>query len=203
VRIVNLKVENIKKLIGWCPNARAYNDRQHVNLENFNSDVPDRARGEGDTKSLGWFRKESTIILLTAISVTFVYFIVLNHVGINLIFLLAGTFISLICFAFYWKTQIRIYNDLVKQPVTEYSKKMRIAMIAIILVLSSARYLFGIIVGQELAWQAMLSLYGGFLIFIWLSYLQIKYWEKVNHKKIFFNKREGTWKRSYIIQETK
>ena len=92
---MSLKVENIKKLMGWCPNAKAHEARQHVNLENFNSDVPDRARGEGgDTKSLGWFRKESTLILLTAISVTFVYFIVLNHVGINLIFLLAGTFIS-------------------------------------------------------------------------------------------------------------
>jgi hypothetical protein len=201
---VSLKVETIKKLMGWCPNAKAHEARQYLNLENLDSNLPDRARGEvGDTKSLGWIRKASTQILLIAISVTFVCFLVLNQTGINLIFLLAGIFISLIFFAFYWTTQIRIYDDLIKQPVTEYSKKMRITTLAIIIVLSSARYLFGIFVGQELAWQAMISFYGGFLVFFWLSFFQIKYWEKINHKTIYVNKREGTWKRSYIIQETK
>lgn len=196
--------ECFRKLMGWCPNAQANEARQHVTLGNFNYDVPDRARGEGgDPKSLGWLRKASTRILLIAISITFVYFLVLNQTGINIIFFLAGIFMSLIYFAFYWKTQIRIYNDLIKQPVTEYSKKMRIAMLAIIIVLSSARYLFGIFVGQELAWQAMISFYGGFLVFFWLSFLQIIYWEKMKHKTIYVNKREGTWKRSYIIQETK
>jgi hypothetical protein len=201
---VNWKVEYIKKLMGWCPNTRAQEARQHVNFENFNSDISDRARGENkDLKDPGWLRKVSTRILLIAISITFVCFLALNQTGINLIFLLAGFFISLIYFAFYWKTQIRIYDDLVKQPVTEYSKKMRITLIAIIFVLSLLRFLFGIIVGQELAWQAMLSFYGGFLIFFWLSYFQIKYWEKMNHKTIYVNKREGTWKRSYIIRERK
>lgn len=190
--------------MGWCPNAKANEAKRRISLENFDSDTPDRARGEGgDTENRSWFRKASTRILLIATSITFVYFLIFNQTGINLIFSLAGFFIVTVYFAFHWKTQMQEYNNLVKQPVTEYSKKMRITMIAIIIVLSSLRYLFGIIVGQELAWQAMLSLYGGFLVFIWLSYFQIKYWEKMNHKTIYINKREGTWKRSYIIQETK
>jgi hypothetical protein len=197
-------LESIKKLMGWCPNVKANEARQHVSLENFSSDVPDRARGEGrDEISLGWLRKASTRILLIAISFTFVYFLIFNQIGVNLIFLLAGFSIALIYFSFYWKSQIRIYDDLIKQQVTEYSKKMRITLIAIIFVLYFLRFLFGIIVGQELAWQAMLSLYGGFLVFFWLSYFQIKYWEKMNHKTIYVNKREGTWKRSYIIRERK
>ena len=44
--------ECFRKLMGWCPNAKAHEARRHVNLENFDSDVPDRARGEGgDTKA--------------------------------------------------------------------------------------------------------------------------------------------------------
>ena len=93
---MNWKVEYIKKLMGWCPNAKAHEARQHVNLENFDSDIPDRARGEnGDLKNLGRLRKTSTRILLIDIFFTFVYFLVLNQIGINLIFLLAGSFSSL------------------------------------------------------------------------------------------------------------
>ena len=97
-----------RKLMGWCPNAKTLEARQHVNLENFNSDVPDRSSGEGgDTKSMGWLRKASTPILLFDIFFTLVYFLVLNRIGLNLmIFLLVG-FSVIVHTAFYWKSQMQ------------------------------------------------------------------------------------------------
>lgn len=151
-------------------------------------------------KSLGWLGKESTRILLPAILITFMYLLILRQIGINLIFLLAGFFIALIYFAFCWKTQMQKYDDLVKQPVIDYSNE-KIGIVFIIIFLFY--FFLRIIVGKELAWQAILSLNVGLLIYIWLSYFQIKYWEKMNHKTIYFDKKYGRWKKSYVIIERK
>lgn len=203
-RTVSLKVENIKKIMGWCPNARVHEARRNVSLENFNSDIPDRARVEGgDTKSLGWFRKASIRILLLDIFLTFVYFLIFNQVGINLIFLLAGFSIALVHFAFYWKTQMQRYDDLVKQPVNEYSNKKKRIILAISFVPYFVMFFLSIIIGHEHALQTMFSFGGGFLIGIWLVYFQIIYWEKKNHKTIYRDRSYGMWKYSYIIRERK
>lgn len=193
-----------KKLMSWCPTTRAYEARRNINLENFDSDIPDRARGEGeDTKSMGWFRKASTRVLLLSTFLTFVYFLILNQIGLNLIVFLVGFFISLVHISLYWKTQMQRYDNLVKQPVSEYSKKKKNIIIAIPFVLNFVIVFLNIIVGQERAMQPIFSLNGGFLIALWLSYFQIIYWENKTHKTIYFDKSYGMWKKSYIIRERK
>jgi len=49
----------------------------------------------------------------------------------------------------------------------------------------------------------MLSFGGGLLVGMWLIYFQIIYWEKMNHKTIYINKRDGMWKTLYVIRERK
>lgn len=198
-----MTLEYIKKLMGWCPNARASEARKHIHLENFDSDIPDRAKGEnGNLKNPGWFRKASNRTLLIYTFFTFVYFLVLNQIGINLIFLFAGSFSSLILSIFFWKTQMQKYDDLVKHPVTEYSTKKKIITFAITFVVYLViSYLDA--TGSEFAVQAAISFIGGFLVSMWLEYLQILYWEKKNHKMIYFDKSYGVWKKSYIIRERK
>ncbi|HHV24460.1 MAG: DUF1673 domain-containing protein [Methanosarcina sp.] len=197
----------IKKLMGWCPNVRAHEARQHINLENFESDIPDRVGGEnGDLKNFGWLRKTSIQTLLINTFLTLGYFLVINHLGlnlilgINLILLLAGSFISLSVIILYWKAQMKRYDALVKYPVIDYSNKEKLY--------SALSYVFILIFillikGHEAALQATFSFMGGFMIGMWLSYFQLIYWEKKNHKTIYFNKSYGTWKKSYIIQEKK
>ncbi|MDR7666229.1 DUF1673 family protein [Methanosarcina sp. Z-7115] len=47
---MSLKVENIKKMMGWCPNAKIHEARQQIHLENIEandrSGGSDRPRGE-------------------------------------------------------------------------------------------------------------------------------------------------------------
>jgi len=200
---VSLKVENIKKLMGWCPNAKAHEAKRNVNFEDLDFDIPDGAREENvDLKNLGWLRKASNRTLLIYTFFTFVYFLVLNQIGINLIFLLAGSFSSLFLSIFFWKTQMQKYDDLVKHPVTEYSTKKKIITFAITFVVYLViSYLDA--TGSEFVVQAAISFVGGFLVSMWLEYLQILYWERKNHKMIYFDKSYGIWKKSYIIRERK
>jgi hypothetical protein len=95
------------------------------------------------------------------------------------------------------------YDNLVKQPVSEYSKTKKSVIIAIPFVLNFVIVFLSIIVGQERAIQPIFSLGRGFLIAIWLSYFQIIYWEKKTHKTIYFDKSYGMWKKSYLIRERK
>jgi hypothetical protein len=43
---MSLKIENIKKFMGWCPNAKSNETRKHIPLENFDLEIPDRPGGE-------------------------------------------------------------------------------------------------------------------------------------------------------------
>lgn len=197
-----LVFDQIKKFMGWCPNARAHETRQCVNLERFELDTPARAGGEnGDLKNPGWIRKTSIQTLLISTFLTLVYIPVINQLGINLTFLFTGSFISLFFVIFYWKAQMKRYDSLVKQPIIDYSnkKKLYYALSYVFLILIFSLYLKS----QETTLQAIFSFVGGLLMGMWLSYFQLIYWEKKNHKTIYFDKSYGTWKKSYIIRERK
>lgn len=200
---MSLKVENIKKLMGWCPNARSHESRQHINFENFESGVPDREKGDnGDQKNPGWLQKASTRTLLVDIFLTFMYFSVLIQLGVNLIFLLAGFFTALISFIFSWNANMRLYDSLEKQRLIDNSNLKRLCIILTYVLFSFVIVCFYII-GYGLALQVILSFFGGYLAYFWLSYFQLIYWEKKNHRTIYFDKRLGTWKTSYVIRERK
>ena len=188
--------------MGWCPNARAVEAGRNVSFESFNSDIPERSGGEnGDLKNPGWIRKTSIQTLLINTFLTLVYIPVINQLGINLTFLLTGSFISLFFVVFYWKAQMKRYDSLVKQPTIDYSNKKKLynVLFYLFLILIFSLYLKS----QETALQAIFSFVGGLVAGMWLSYFQLIYWEKKNHKTIYFDKSYGTWKKSYIIRERK
>jgi hypothetical protein len=199
---VNLNTEYIKKLMGWCPNARAVEAKRNASLETFNFDIPERAGKEnGDLKNPGWIRKTSIQTLLINTFLTLVYIPVINQLGINLTFFLTGSFISLFFVIFYWKAQMKRYDSLIKQPIIDYSNKKKLYYVLsyVFLILIFSLYLKS----QETTLQAIFSFVGGLLMGMWISYFQLIYWEKKNHKTIYFDKTYGTWKKSYIIQEKK
>lgn len=199
---MSLKVETIKKMMGWCPNAKAYEARQIINFENFESGAPDRIGGEnGDQKNLGWFRKTSVQTFLITTFLTLTYLLIIKQLGVNLIFLLAGSLVSLFFIIFDWNAQMQRYDTLRKKPVIDYSCKKNLYYILAYMFMIVIFYLY--FKGQELAMQAIFSLLGGSLVAMWLSYFQLIYWEKKNHKTIYYGKKHGTWKSSYLIMEKK
>ncbi len=199
---MSLKVEYIKKLMGWCPNARAHEAKRHMGFGTFESDILDRARGESEElKNLGWFQRASTRTLLVCTVLTLMYFLLFSQLGINPILLLAGFFIALFIVIFHWKAKMQLYAGLVKQPFIDHSNMEKLCAI-----LAFALYLgifFLYITGREPALQAMFSFFGGFLTYFWFGYLQILYWEKKNRKTIYFDKSYGKWRKSYTILDRK
>ncbi|AKB52813.1 hypothetical protein MSBRW_3560 [Methanosarcina barkeri str. Wiesmoor] len=192
----------IKKLMGWCPNAKAPEGRQLINFESFEYGISSRTGGnDGGQKNLGWLQKTNVQTFLINTFLTLASLLVINQLGVNLFFLLAGSLISLFFIIFDWNAQMQRYDSLVKQPVIDYSGKKTLYYIL--------AYAFMIVIfyfwfkGQELAMQAIFSLLGGSTVAMWIGYFQLIYWEKKNHKTIYFDKKHETWKTSYIIREKK
>ena len=206
---MNLNIEYIKKLMGWCPNARASEARRNVSCENFDSDVPERAGGDnGGLKNTGWFRKSRSRFLLVDSFLTLTNLLVMIQLGVNVVTLLAGLFISLTFFIFGWKKQMQRYDTLAQKLVLDDSNKKNLykKLFRIITLIFYATLFYWIFAGdleRNFLMKGTLSFFAGGLAFMWLGYLQILYWERKNHKTIYFDKKYGKWKNSYIIRERK
>ncbi|AKB38910.1 hypothetical protein MSSAC_4320 [Methanosarcina siciliae C2J] len=183
-----MSLEYIKKLMGWCPNAKAHVTRQHVNLENFDSNVPDRERGDNSClKNPGWLWKKSNQILLFNISLTFVYLLMINLIDINLFYLLAGFFVALSQLVLHWNKQIKKYDDIARNPIIHYGSKEKYLPGLLFIILSILFVSFFTVLsymfkfGSPSASTFYLSI---LWFFMWGFYFQLIYWEKKKHMKI-------------------
>jgi hypothetical protein len=201
---VNRKVEYIKKLMGWCPNTRAYEAKRHVNLENFDSDVPDRARGEnGDLKNPGWFRRIRNQMLLAGIFLTFMYFLIINHTGFLPFALICGLFTGLAAVVAHWNRRIEQYDVIAKKPVVRYVPKKKsfwISLTIIFFILVSLFFLPYIPKIGTFITQFMFSFSANVISMMWGAYFLLIYWEKKNHMKIY-RENVNSYENTYAIEE--
>ncbi|AKB52816.1 hypothetical protein MSBRW_3563 [Methanosarcina barkeri str. Wiesmoor] len=194
---MSLKVESIKKLMGWCPNARAPEARRNIDLEYFDSNVPDRARGDNSClKNSGWLQRESNQILLFAIFLTFVHFLIYNHMG-----LLPSFFASLpplFYFVFHWNERIQRFNDIAKKPIVRYVSKLSYLWVLIIIVFIALLMLLTYMIRQS--WHSALFGLSILCFFMWGFYFQLIHWEKKNHMRIYIESENG-FQKAYAIGE--
>jgi hypothetical protein len=200
--------EQIKKLMGWCPNARAHETRHSIHSKYFDANIPTRGGGTGNSETLSWFRKVSSRVLLVDSFLTLTYLLIMIQLGVNVVTLLAGFFLSLISFILIWKKQMQRYDTLAQKLVLDDSNKKILykRLFRIITLIFYATLFYWIFAGdleRNFLMKGTLSFFAGGLAFMWLGYLQILYWERKNHKTIYFDKGYGKWKNSYIIQERK
>ena len=124
---MSLKVETIKRMMGWCPNAKAHEARQPINFESFESGISSRSSGDDEKqKNPGWFRKTSVQTFLITTFFTLTYLLIIKQLGVNLIFLLAGSLVSLFFIIFDWNAQMQRYDALIKQPLIDYLGKKKL-----------------------------------------------------------------------------
>ncbi|PAV12198.1 hypothetical protein ASJ81_07640 [Methanosarcina spelaei] len=202
---MSLKVENIKKMMGWCPNARTSETRRHINFESFESGILDREKGDdGYQKNLGWLQKLSNYTLLINTLFTLVYIIAISHLGLKIAFFLAGFFISVALIVLDWKKQMRRYDILAQKLICENPGMKKVSQIINLIFYAVLFYwIFSGNVARNHSMQVIISLMGGFLVGMWLGYFQLTYWQRKNHKIIYLDKSYGKWKKSYIIRENK
>lgn len=152
----------------------------------------------GDLNNSRSLRKLSNVSFLGSTLFTLGCFLMIHRLGANLIFLFIGLVISLFILIFSWKSEMQRYDDLVKQPVIDYSNRKKIFYILIFLMLIP--YLFFKL--QDIQ-KAEFSVFGGLTVTMWFYYFQLIYWEKKNHKTIYLDKSYGTWKKSVTVLERK
>ena len=194
---MSLKVEYIKKLMGWCPNAKAHEARRNIDLENFDSNVPDRARGDNSClKNPGWLQRESNQILLFAIFLTFVHFLIYNHMG--LLPSLFAPLPPLFYFVFHWNERIQRFNDIAKNPIARNVSKLSYLWIFFIIIVFIAP--ITLLTYMLTHWNLALFELSILCFFMWGFYFQLIYWEKKNHMKIYI-KHENSFEKTYAVGE--
>jgi len=194
--------EQIKKLMGWCPYAKTPESGYLIPSRNFEANAREGKEKAGTPETLYGHRKASTRILLMNASFTLLHPVVLAIIGLNRGAFLAGIGISMLVGIFDWKKQMKKYDALEKEPVLDYSGKMKLFKkwhgIPGLIFLLLTFYLWSEI--RKFSLPFLYSFFAGSLIFLWFCYLQMIYWERKNHKTLYF-KSCGTWKTLYLVKE--
>lgn len=196
---MTLTLKHIKKLMGWCPNARISEIRTQTDVASL--EVYDQSGGEKapSPKVLSQFSKYfsrfDVRILLPTLFFTSIYVNFLLEKGINTTAFLLGFSLSLLVLLFSWKKQMQQYNNISKKPIIgSFSTKkfIGIFLAAFLLIMILLPNILNVKI------QTIYSLIAGILILMWGSYFQLIYWEKKNHMKIYSVSENG-FQKTYAI----
>ncbi|AKB34513.1 hypothetical protein MSSAC_4323 [Methanosarcina siciliae C2J] len=192
--------EQIKKLMGWCPYAKASGIRPQISLANF--EEYDQSRGEKARSPGIWGRFSSLLsrldvrILLPTLFLTSVYLNLLFRKGINAESFFLGFSLSLLIYLLCWKKQMRHYDALAKKSIVGSSFKKTffwvfLALISALILVLILPMFFLSYIPSFLNARSLYSFMAGAWIFMWGSYLQLIYWERKNHMKIYIKSEKG------------
>lgn len=202
---MSIKVESIKKLMGWCPNAKTTETRSQASIANF--EIHDRSGGEKarSPKVLSRFsrifsRLDSRILLPTLFFTPF-YVNFLFQKGINAEAFFLGLSLSLLIYLLCWKKQMRQYDALAKEPIVgSSSKKIFFRVFLTMILFFILPLVFWSYIPSFINFRSLLSFTAGAWILMWGSYLQLIYWERKNHMRIC-TRIENGFQKTYAIGE--
>jgi len=184
-------IENIRKVMGWCPNATVIVTRRSLQFDDLTSNAPDR-EGKITHVGVGWWNKYRNRILLQSLAFTLlaVLFFV-EHESVNLDMLLTGAigglFFRLLTGVIDWRLFNRAATKKYKQPVSIKKRYfiMSFVMISLIIVVG---IFFIIPLLIRAGMTGIQELFTGFLLFEWINFLKVVYWERKNQKTLIKKK---------------
>jgi len=113
-KTMDVFTKSIRKLMGWCPNAKTLETGSRIRfLSRFSS----------------LFSRFDVRILLPAIFVTPFYINLLFRKGVNTEAFFLGLLLSLMIYLLSWKKQMQRYDALAKKPIVRSSKKKNILLV--------------------------------------------------------------------------
>ncbi len=184
--------ETIRKIMGWCPYAGAFEVRKTVQFDDTvinksnSGKEPDSGKGSNLTTASWWNRyrnrKMLYSILLTLPAIA--WFI--DEEGIsNTEFFLAGIFAGILLWAAAWSSGWHSIDEMVLHGSIKVTWKEVVALLIIILFSFIFLIYFNYILhaaGKTGAFTSGLFLTG------WIDYFQIVYWERKNCKIIIVHR---------------
>jgi hypothetical protein len=202
-----MSLEYIRKLMGWCPNAKAFGTQHSTCSDYLEANHQSRGRDNEYSENPSWFRKISSRLILFNTFFTIVYILIISHWGVNLVALLSGCSIGIVIFVSEWQKQMHFYDTISQKLFFDQSNTWLIRHNKITKLIPFAMLICLIFLEKYVKPDYIMQFIGsfatGFLLYMWLGYFRLIHWEKINHKIIFFSKRCGKYKRSYFIRGRK
>lgn len=195
--------DQIKKLMGWCPNAKkleAVNQNSFSNFEAYDQSGKEKSNV---SKASDKHSRLDIQLFLFPFFFTPIY-INLFQKDINTEAFLLGLSLSLPIYLLGWKKQMHQYNAVKEKPVISPSFRKTLACIVLFLLLGITLLLVFLPYISPYFYllndQTLNSFVLGTLILIWGFYFQLIYWERKNHMKIYI-KRENAQQKLYVLEE--
>lgn len=196
--------DQIKKFMGWCPNAKTSGADPRLSSDNFEANGQSEGEKAKNPTIPSKYSRLDIYLLLLPIIFTPVY-INLFQKGINTEAFLLDLSLSLPIYLLGWKKQMYQYDAVKRNPVVSPSFRKTFVCVVLFLFLgftllmaflpyisSHAAYLFND--------QALYSFASGALILMWGFYFQLIYWERKNHMKMYMKGEKGQQK-LYVLGE--
>ncbi|HII80940.1 MAG TPA: DUF1673 family protein [Methanosarcina sp.] len=194
--------------MGWCPNVKTLETGSRISSDNF--EEYDQSGGEkaispgilGRYSKL--FSRLDVRLLLPTLFLTPFYTIMLFRKGVDSEFFFSGILFSLLLNSLCWKKLIHECNALIKKPDVRYVSKIVIFYVFLSLIWF---LIFPYMVFRSyhtpyfIDSQSMYSFIAGlWILTMWGTSLQLIYWEKKNHMKIYI-KHENGFHKTYAVGE--
>lgn len=177
-------VENIRKMMGWCPNASATYTKESLQFDDLRVNTPD-SKGKITHVGAGWLKKYHNKILLKLLLMMYLaVFTFYGYGKVNLDMYLIGI-ISGLFFHFFlglndWHRFNRAAGRGIAQSQTT-KKQIAITFLVIISLIVFIVFLVTNITGG----MAFIS---GTMLFVWIEFFTVLYWEHKNEKTLIMKK---------------
>ena len=202
-----MTLEYIKKLMGWCPNAKASEIRSLNNPASF--EAYDQSGGE-KARTLGISSQFSTLfsrldirLLLPTLILTPFYLILLSLKGVNTEAFFLSILLFLLIYSLCWKKLMQQYDAIAKKPIFSSFSKIVLLLVSLSLIwfLIFPIRVFLSYTPSSINSQSLYSFTAGiWILTMWGFSLQLIYWEKKNRMKICI-KNENGFQKTYAVRE--
>jgi hypothetical protein len=185
-------VENIRKIMGWCPNANAFATKRMKVAFPIDEEFAPGEKGKGiqNYSKMGWANiYRNYVLLLTLVGVTgfaaSLFLIKYMSEGFHTDVIFKGILIGIIIAVFNqvesWKELNKINQPEISPMRNVYLKSFVFNAILISALMAAVLFL-SFSIGKESPFEFMIFL---FFPSIWINYPLVVYWERKNGKRIY------------------
>ena len=183
-------IENMRKVMGWCPNADAIEFKKTVHFDKVGVNAPDAIGGLPQMTSGLWGKYRNRILLgcffATLLAIEFFYLHGMANPYLFITGVITGTVFSIISWITEWKRLNRVgAGKYIQMSVSRRKKIIKYLIIAGLIIVTMS---VGVFILANTGISGYYAFFSGMLFFAWTQYFQVLYWEWKNRKTLIVNK---------------
>jgi len=189
---MNVWIENIRKIMGWCPNTSAIKYKENMSFDALEMNAPDIGSSSIHTIN-GWLNKYHNRILLYSVILTLlaiVYFRIdgmyyLDMFSSGIIF---GLLLNLVAGFDEWRWLNKVATGkIMSKKRTREQKEIQLLILVILVVIVT--FSVGLIaVMSQISMRGVFAFLSGIILPVWIQYFEVLYWEWKNGKTLIVDK---------------